>query len=339
VELNREVDAQVLMRRTIRQLLASPDHELELASLLALTSDDNQLRIVAEQELAPRNAHLELHLAGSTVVGHATVAKSFGQFVLQMAESVKVTVRDISGSGRLNDELLIEAGPGSVKTTFIAPLRTNPSATMDLGESADEVSVEEDGYSEALRRVSTVLANSDPESPDSAPLDAAISLIPAASRAPLRRALDEAHKQSWSIEGTFSQRGLGITPVAIHPRAVTFLRQRLTETVVTRDSSELTGHLDGHTWSSGTMRFIPIGGSRPIVALFGDTGVQIKVGQLDSKPDQKVRVRLQIVTTSGLASTRKSYVLESIEAIEESIAPDLFTDETGMFDEWRIPPR
>jgi len=48
---------------------------------------------------------------------------------------------------------------------------------------------------------------------------------------------------------------------------------------------------------------------------------------LDSKPAQKVKVKLRVIETSGLASKRTSYVLESIEAIPEDITPSLFGDE------------
>jgi hypothetical protein len=145
VESLSEADPRTLLRRTIRELVDSPEHELELASLISIVNDDDDLRLVAEQEMAPRNAHLELHLGGHKVVGHSTVAKSFGQFVSQMAESVKFTVRDISGSSRLQDELLIEAGPGSVKTVFIAPVRRADDPTLKFAEPADEAVPEEDG--------------------------------------------------------------------------------------------------------------------------------------------------------------------------------------------------
>jgi hypothetical protein len=328
VESLSEADPRTLLRRTIRELVDSPEHELELASLISIVNDDDDLRLVAEQEMAPRNAHLELHLGGHKVVGHSTVAKSFGQFVSQMAESVKFTVRDISGSSRLQDELLIEAGPGSVKTVFIAPVRRADDPTLKFAEPADEAVPEEDGYSEALRRLALVLTHSNPSTIDDSALDAAISQIPTASRGPLKRALDEAQRQSWSIEGS---------SVHVHPASVAFLRERLSETVITHETWESTGHLDGHTWSTGTMRFIPTGINRPVVATFANTQVQLEVGKLDSRPGQEVRVTLQVVTTSGLANTRKSYVLKSISAIERSVPADLFDDGSGAFADWLVP--
>lgn len=337
MESLEEMDEKTLLRRTIRQLVDSPDHELELASLISIVKDDADLRVVAEQEMAPRNAHLELHLGGHKVIGHSTVAKSFGQFVSQMAESVKITVRDIAGSSRLQDELLIEAGPGSVKTVFIAPVRHNRNGSLGQAEADDEIFPEQDGYSEALRRLASVLTHSNPSSVNDSALDSALSQIPTASRGPLKRALDEAQRQSWSIEGSFTQRGIGKTAVQVHPASIAFLRERLSDTVVTYDTWESTGHLDGHTWSTGTMRFIPTSSDRPVVATFANSYVQLEVGKLDAKPSQKVRVRLKVVTTSGLAHTRKSYVLESVTAIERSVTADLFDDGTSTFEAWRLP--
>lgn len=324
MESHSAADIRDTLRLTIRALLESPDGDLELGSILAIMGEDEMYRDVIEQETSPRNAHLELHLGGQKVDGHATVAKSFGMFVTQIAESVKVTVRDIAHSPRLRDELLIEAGPGSVKTTFIAPSRDlNRESRLPSSENGDEVLAEEDSYSEALRRLAVVLANADQESPETPELDAAIGLIPQGSRPALRKALDEAHRQAWSIEGNFSQRGLGVTRVNVRPAAVSFLRERLLETSVSHDTWETTGYLDGHTWSTGTMKFIPAGGSA-ISASFASTSVQLKVGELDSKPGQKVQAKFSVHVTSGLASSRRSYILEEIEAAPETVLPELF---------------
>lgn len=93
------------LRRSIRYLLAESDYELELESLLAVIRDDPELVRIAEAELAPRNGHLELHLDGGSVKGHATVAKSFGQFVTRMADATKAAVREMAGLAALPDEL------------------------------------------------------------------------------------------------------------------------------------------------------------------------------------------------------------------------------------------
>ncbi|SKC37417.1 hypothetical protein [Okibacterium fritillariae] len=324
MESLNEHEPTELFRSTIREMIGLPENELELASMVAMMGHDEKYRIVAEQELAPVNGHLELHLSGETVVQHATNARPFGQFVLQMAESVKSTARDISGAKRLKDELLIETGPGSVKTTFVAPPRRRDPSTLPTPEKQEPL-IDDDRFSEALRRVAVVFANVEGDLQENPALDSAISQIPAASRLPLKKALDEVLKQEWSLEGSFTQRGIGVTRVKVHPHSISYLRARLAETVVSTDTWESTGYLDGHTWSTGTMRFIPVKNSRPITASFGDSEVQLEVGKLDSKPSQKVRVRMTVHSTIGLTATKKSYVLDSISSIDEAQGtPPLF---------------
>lgn len=316
------------LRRSIRHLLAESDYELELGSLLAVIRDDPELVRIAEAELAPRNGHLELHLDGGSVKGHATVAKSFGQFVTRMADATKAAVREMAGLAALPDELLVDAGAGSVRVTFVAPPRHDPAAEISVPEIADEIVPDEDGYSEALRRIAVVLSNAHTASLDDEDLNAAVGLLPSSARHHLRVALDQVHKGAWSIDGEFSQRGVGRVQLHVGESGVGYLREKLTETVTERETREAKGFLDGHTWSKGTMRLLLEPTGETLTASFGSPGVQLEVARLDANPSQRVRVKLDVLITRTLAlpDGRRSYVVQEIEPVDEE---SLFSVEPG----------
>lgn len=320
--MESDVEMTRALRRSIRGLLAEPDGDLEISSLLRAISDSPDLWDVAQQELAPRAGHLDLHIEGAGTDQHRTVAKSFGTFVSAMADSVKHTMRDISNLSRSGDELLIEPGPGSVRAKFIAPTRVQAGA-IDIRETLDEVLPEEDSYSESLRRTAVVLANAVTEGVDSAAADSALAAIPAPARSDLRRALSEVVSEGWALSGSFSQRGLPSTPVSLSSGGARYLRDRLEESVTRMEPWETTGVLDGHTWSSSTMRFIPADRSTPITAAFDSARVQLQVARLDAEPGKRVRARFHVTITKSQArpAGRRSYSLIEIEEIAPEPAP------------------
>lgn len=306
------------LRSSIRSLLGSDGHEVELASLLTMVSSDPDLARIADQETAPRSARFDIRLEGQSVEVHRTTARPFGQFIIELSDAVKATVKNLSGATRLGDELLVEPGTGSVRATFIAPPRTRSNA-MPSGEAPDEIWPEEDLYSEALRRVAVVFGKADPDSPDTAGLDSALAAIPAESRPALRKALEQAHKQAWFISGTFRQRGIGTTQVQVPPSGVNYLKERLSERFESSERWTVSGYLDGHTWSSGTMRFIVGSTGHSITASFGSSEVQLRVGELDAQPSTKVKAVFTVVITTGrsLAVPRRSYVLDTVAPISD----------------------
>lgn len=311
-----------VVRRSIRELLSEPDSDLELSSLLGSLSGSAALWEVAQQELAPKAGQLDLHIDGRGTNQHRTVAKSFGVFVAAVAESVKHTMRDISKLSRSADELLIEPGPGSVRAKFIAPERVSSNG-MDLKESLEEVLPEEDAYSESLRRTAAVLANAELAQVDSEATDSALASIPGPARAHLRRALNEVVTEGWSLSGSFYQRGFPATNVALSSAGARYLRDRLEESVTKKEPWESTGVLDGHTWSSNTMRFIPTNQSTAITAAFDTGGVQLEVARLDAEPGRQVRARFHVTTTTSPARPGGSrlYSLISVEAIQLESEP------------------
>lgn len=317
-----DVEMRRIVRQSIRELLAEPDGELELDSLLGAISDTPDLWEVAQEELAPREGHLDIHIEGVGAEQHRTVAKSFGVFVAAVADSVKYTMRDISKSARVVDELLVEPGPGSVRAKFIAPARVGPDR-IEIRESLDEVLPEEDSYSESLRRTAVVLANADGAKVDSAAADSALASIPGPARFELRRALKAVISEDWAISGTFAQRGLPRTSVSLSPAGARYLRDRLAETVTKIEPWETTGVLDGHTWSSSTMRFIPTNQPSAITAAFDSGTVQLEVARLDVEPGKRVRARFRVTTSTSPSRPggTRSYSLLSVEEMQPDSEP------------------
>ncbi|MGC0368201.1 hypothetical protein [Microbacterium sp. SLBN-111] len=323
--MDSDVEMTRALRRSIRELLAEPDGDLEISSLLRAIADSPDLWDVAQQELAPRTGHLDLHIEGAGTDQHRTVAKSFGTFVSAMADAVKYTMREISNISRSPDELLIEPGPGSVRAVFIAPTRVH-SGAIEIRETLDEVLPEEDSYSESLRRTAVVLANAAIAGVDSEAVDGALAAIPAPARPELRRALSEVVSEGWALSGSFSQRGLPTMPLSLSPGSAKYLRDRLEEAVTQTEQWETTGVLDGHTWSSNTMRFIPSDRSIPITASFDSARVQLEVARLDAEPGKRVRALFRVLVTKSQArpSGRRSYALIDIEEIAgEPVAMEL----------------
>jgi hypothetical protein len=320
-----DADMTKLLRRSIRELLAEPDGGVELASLLGAISDDPDSWEVAQQELAPRSGELDLHIHGVGTEQHRTLAKAFGVFITAVADSVKHTMRDVSNVTRSPDALLIEPGPGSVRAKFIAPSRDRVG-DIEIRETLDEVLPEEDSYSESLRRTAVVLANAEFAEIDSAAADSALASIPAPARSHLRKALTAVVSEGWSVSGAYKQRGIPPTEVTLTSAGARYLRDRLEESVTKKEPWESTGVLDGHTWSSNTMRFIPANQSSPITASFESAMVQLAVARLDAEPEKRVRARFHVTVTTSPArpSGSRSYSLIGVdEVVPETAAAEL----------------
>jgi hypothetical protein len=307
-------------RLALREAVQSDLRDLLLETLLASARDNEALQAVANEELAPRAAHLELHLDGDNVFQHSTNAKSFGAFVSRIAEASKEFVKDRLHVDRLASDILIAPGPGSVRATFFAPDPVNSSEHTTLADASIDGGLWRDTnlQSESLHRIATVLSNADPDSPESDALDGAIQQLPLSARRHLRSAVREVAKQEWNISGEFWQRGIGIEIVAMKPSSARYLSDRLAVQEIERGTWVSTGVLDGHKWSTGMMFFIPGGNSRPIPASFATTEIQQQVAALAAVADQQVKATFTVYTQHGAGTPeagRRSYVIEKIESI------------------------
>jgi len=316
-------------RLAIRSALASEDPEFLIANLLSVIEGNEALQRIADFELAPRGAELELHLDGDDVVKHATNAKAFGLFVLRIAESSKQYVKDQINANRLSADLLISPGVGSVRATFIAP---DPATTED-GAFPDEgragpVWTHSNVQSESLHRIAVVFANADPEAPESEALDGAIQQLPPSSRRELRKALTEVVRREWSVSGEFRQRGIGVERVELRPAAAKYLSGRLQDDEAKPEEWRTTGVVDGHRWSTGLMYFRPVQG-RAFHASFASSEVQEKVAVLAAVDGQQVEALFTVYVYHGPGvgdSGRRSYVLVDVKPLDAGPAESLEVD-------------
>lgn len=303
-------------RRALRHA-TSAGNEASVVSLLASAQDLDFLQQIIRDELAPISGELEFHLHGEGVEGHSANADSFSELVRRIAASTKSFVKERTNAKKQGSDLLVDVGPGSVRVTFKAPERKVLNATPLTIEKDLEILPVEDEYSEALRRISVVLANSDPDSPESEALGAAIEQLPASSRYELAKALEPVRKEGWSIDGTFSQRGLGSKDLHLERRHAEYLRNQLTTVDVETDIWRSTGTLDGYRWSNGIAYFVPSGQSQPIAATFASAVLQSKAALLAAKEDNKVEATFKVYIKHSMTAShaKRSYELTAIETI------------------------
>lgn len=316
-----DLTIQESFRRALRSAIKAEDSDLVIDSLLAAVEGDLVLENIAALELAPRAAHLELHLDGPDVQSHATNARSFGVFVLRISEAGKEFVKDRLHIDRFASDILIAPGPGSVRATFIAPdpvdLAQGPLA--DYSPHDEALWTDANLQSEALHQIAVVLANADPETPESEALDGAIQQLPMASRRHLRTAVNEAAKRDWLITGEFRQRGVGVEQVELKPSAAKYLSSRLVAQATEEDTWRTTGILDGHKWSKGLMYFIPSGRTKSFFASFATSEIQQQVAALSAVPEQKVEAVFTVFVSHGLGegeSGTRSYVIQEIRPLD-----------------------
>jgi hypothetical protein len=322
-----EEDLELLFRLALREAQASEFHDVAVGSLLAMAERDESLSRIAAEELAPRAAELELHLTGSDVRNHSANARSFGLLVLRVAEASKEFVKDRLHVQSLSADILVAPGPGSVRATFIAP---DPAGSADGAfedaHSDGPVWVHTNIQSESLHRIAIVLANADPDAPESEALDGAIQQLPPAARRQLDKAVKEVVKRDWSVAGEFRQRGIGVEAVQMKPAAARYLSSRLADDQATQEALRTTGVIDGHRWSTGLMFFRPGGSGRAFHASFSSTDLQERVAALAAVPDRTVEAEFTVYVYHGPGtgdSGRRSYVLNQIRPMDEVPNPEL----------------
>ncbi|QIK62357.1 hypothetical protein G7068_12100 [Leucobacter viscericola] len=313
---SREVLFVESFRRTLRDTLSSGD-KFALGSLLASAEGIRVLAPVVRDELAPVSGELELHLTGKSVIGHAANAEAFSELVRRIAASTKHFVKDRANSVRQTSELLVDTGPGSVRVTFKAPSRTIDGAVPLDMELENEILHVDDTFSEALRRIAVVLANSDPESPGNEALGAAIEQLPPSARNELAHALDPIRKQGWDVTGTFAQRGLGTSELSFGKRHAEYLKKQLKAVYTETETWTSTGRLDGHRWSNGLAYFSPSGQPRTIPASYASAELQSRAAEIAADENNKVEAKFNVHIKRSMSNStaKRSYELISVRTI------------------------
>ncbi|MDQ0537705.1 hypothetical protein DEJ21_00790 [Curtobacterium sp. MCSS17_006] len=312
-----EKSLEELFRAALREARADADSDLLVGALLSSAVDTPSLQLVAEEELAPDAAELELHLDGGDVRDHATNAKSFGVFVTSMADASKEYAKSMLRLGAMSAPLRIAPGPGSVRATFIAPMpheRADERHTpLTAGVTDDRVWTESDVYSDSLWAIANVFSNAEPE-PDSAALDGIIQSIPFRARTQLRKVAEQVAARDWQITGRFQKQGLGSHGVSLTSRGAKHLAEQLAVQDVHRTQWNTSGAITGHRWDKGLMFFAADDRARTFAASFESSDLEQRVAQLATVEDRRVEARFTIYTAigRGVDEGRRSYVLEAI---------------------------
>jgi hypothetical protein len=266
---------------------------------------------VWEEETAPLQLEVDLHLNGPTIHGHAAEAHRFGTFVSGVADASKFTARAMSGAQRYQTKLLIEGvGPGSVRVV----LRAAPDPPTAAGQTmTHEVPSVDSG---ALRKVAAVLTYaSGEEDPDTSPLEGAVVQLPAQARQRLSTAVNAAMRGGWEIVGTARQRGLGLDEVRLTRRGASRLASALKSASEERSHEWLTGSIDGLKRSLGCVWFVPRGAQRAFAADVADDKLLLRVGELLADPAAVVTAEFDVFTSippGDESRVRRSRVLTAI---------------------------
>lgn len=315
--------AEERFRAAVRQLNTGQYADsLALGSLLASIQGDSAYELAAREELAPRAGELDLHLDGSTIVGHTANAAAFGIFVKRIADGVKVIARDALGVRALHSDLMVEPGPGSVRVVFKTPDPVLPGA-LDHDDRAG-IWFDPNRQSMALLKVSQMLAIADPNSEGESTMDALVSSIPAAARIPLLDAVTSMTLQDWSLEGEFRQRGLGVQPIVLSSSGAQRLKTALgVRTRETRPLS-LTGHFDGHRRTRSVCWFIDEITGRTVTAVVPTPDLMHAVAGLSRDGNQRVLALFSVTTTIGAGGREtggKSHLLEAVTELPPRETP------------------
>lgn len=328
---NDQKSLEELFRAALREARNDADSDILVSALLSSAVVSPTLQLVAEEELAPEAAELELHLNEGDVREHATNAKSFGVFISAMADASKEYVKSTLRLGAMSAPLRIAPGPGSVRATFIAPTpheRADGRHTPLTAEpTEDRVWTERDVYSDSLWAIATVFSNAEPD-PDNAALDGIIQSIPFRARTQLRKVAEQVAARDWQITGEFRKQGLRTHGVSLTSRGAKHLAEQLAVQDVQRTQWNTSGAITGHRWDKGLMFFSADDRTRTFAASFESSDLERRVAQLATVEDRRVEARFTIYTAVGRGADegRRSYVLEAIYPSVADTELDLFSD-------------
>lgn len=287
-------------------------------SLVALAEQDSALARVVTRLTNSDRATLDLHVLDPRGADHEAVAATVGSFVARVAKSVKEITKSNLGRERWRDELRILApSPGSVRLVFIEPpQRQTVGGIEEIGHvPAPEAA--------AMRQlvVLLTLAESDADT-----LDAAVFRLRGPARRAIRLLSETVSGASWTLRGALTVSGRDPIEVGLSAAGASRLAKAARETEDERVSLITAGKVDGWTWSTSTMRFVPDGGRG------FDVVVPAELEELAATANAaRSRVRAEFLGVrvhprgdSGTAKT--SFWLERIEPEQHLFDPGVGSD-------------
>jgi len=262
---------------------------------------------------------LDLHLLGANVIDHATRADWLGIFMNRTAQAVKELAKGIAGKERHTPGLLVEGpGQGSVRVVFRSPPQPKQSVPMP-GTDVETL----DG--KALHQFASLFLLAEDETDL---LDASVRQLPGAARQAMKHVGQSVIDASWSIEGNLAARGRDVQRVVISPNGAANLVRAVGEQAAETATQRIPGAVDGWTWSKSVMDFQPTTGRSFRAVVPPD--LQELVAAINGQPNHDAVGRF-IVTTNypsgDFSYQRKSYVLESIEAVADDDLTDLLPND------------
>lgn len=266
-----------------------------------------ELEQVWQEETAPMQVEVDLHLEGDSIHGHATNARQLAAFVEGLNKATKhIVARDIGGRGR---DLLIEGVlPGSVRVVLHADGPKLPQTEAMPVEPGTHFQSSPD--SEALRAIARLLTIASDDEPAIA---AEVRALPQLARSALKGAVEAARVEGWEVAGTLRQRGLGSSPVHLTPHGAAILVDELAAHQYEDRTEWMTGTIDGYRRSLGSFYFTPAGGKPFAVSAAPDQ--LAKTAELAADPDVSVRAQIMTVTAAESEADRitTSRMLVNIE--------------------------
>ncbi len=220
--------------------------------LIALAQQDSALTETAARLTGADRALLDLHVDDPRSLDQEAVASTVGAFVVRVAKSVKEITKSNLGRERWRDELRIFApSPGSVRLVFV-----EPPARQTVGglEKVGHVPAPE---AQAMRQLVVLLALAET---DAETLDAAVFRLRGPARRAVRLMSETVASSSWTLSGALKVPGRESLTIALSAAGATRLAEAARETEDERVSLSTSGTVDGWTWSTSTMRFVPEAG-------------------------------------------------------------------------------
>lgn len=241
--------------------------DLELGQIYgALVAGNTDRERIWQEETAPLQVELDLHLEGASVKDHATRVDKLALFVSGINDASKAIVREKLGLKTLHRNLLI-AGlqPGSVRVTLRAdepPVHTAQNAMDNTEQFASSPD------SEALRTIARLITNASEAEPAIA---SDVEGLPAAARKALGKSVRAFRSAGWDIGGTIRQRGHGIDDIRLTQSGASVLSEALRNYSYVDTAAWVEGRIDGFRRSLGSLYFIPTATGRPVSVVVEDS--------------------------------------------------------------------
>lgn len=301
-DLAEASDAE-LLRLAIREATSeSVDANFELGQLYAgFVLGRADLQQTWEEETAPEEAELDLHLEGPGVAVHSTRADHLAAFVSGMNTAVKSIAKQRLGTKRHSRNLLIEgASQGSVRLVLRAEPVLPPNPKTDNNTVPDTAQLASSSDSEALRSIARLFTIASATEGEPSVL-AEVRELPNEARKALRRCVEASRMGDWEIDGLIRQRGLGVAPVSFTRSGASVLRRELEDDVYASSVDWAVGTVDGFRRVLGMFYFTPNTGGGPVAVGVQDSAVLTNVTKLAAEEGTQVLVQVETITASASA--------------------------------------